>query len=475
MSPNTELQSEIAKLRSELAALREEFNKVIRIDRDDDGTICSSAIRSTIISSENFIIENEHRKILGMMSSDEDGPCISLSGSDDRARLLLRVTQNAASVKILGDDLETAVEMFSDEDRQGNVVVFSPGNIPRALMKGMEKGGAVSALSPEGKTRAVLHSINDKGEVAVVGEKALAKMSATEGGGSLSIYDQEGKKGAAMMATPVANGIFVHPPGEEHSIQLVATVPGSSLGLGLVGEGRRGAVELMEVPGFGGQIICRDKTGANALDMGTAGEGGDITVANGASGGSIHLHTHDGGGIIEASRTDSSHRVFLSAARDGAIATVAGENETAAFMQITGKGGMFGLKKGDCLPGLLGVSDDGEFGTLMLTNPDNSNAVNLAAGKEGGRIILGSNDGTTQATLFTNGQGSQLTLFNELGIERATLVAKEDSGGLHLRYGGHTGIVAAATERGGVITLHDKEGELAQSIPGHGWEDADEE
>jgi hypothetical protein len=52
------------------------------------------------------------------------------------------------------------------------------------------------------------------------------------------------------------------------------------------------------------------------------------------------------------------------------------------------------------------------------------------------------------AAFFTNGQGSQLTLFNELGIERATLMAKEDSGGLHLRHGGHSGIVAAASERG---------------------------
>jgi hypothetical protein len=218
--------------------------------------------------------------------------------------------------------------------------------------------------------------------------------------------------------------------------------------------------------------MCRDATGESSVDLDATSEGGTISITNGAQGGRVNIHTADGGGVVEASRTDSTNRVLITAARTGALATVIGPDDTAAYMQITAQGnGSIGLKKKERLQGFLGVSDDGENGLIMLTNPDNSNAVNLSAGKEGGRVFLGSNDGTTQAILFSSGEGSQLTLFNELGIERATLMSRQDSGGLHLRYGGHTGIVAAASERGGIMTLHDKEGEIAETLPAHGWED----
>jgi hypothetical protein len=341
----------------------------------------------------------------------------------------------------------------------------------------MANGGAIAALSADGKPRALVHSIKECGEVVVLKDKVHAKLSSTDSGGALSISDAAGKRATTINTMPAGNGIFIHTPGEEAAINLVATAHGTSVQVGLVGEGdqKSAAINLQELPGFGGNIACRDATGAIAVDLGSTGEDGRISINGGAQGGRVSLHTSDGGGVVEAARTDSDNRVLLTAARTGAIATVAGADETAAFMQITPKGdGSIGLKKQAQLQGFLGVTDDGD-GMIMLTNPDNSNAVHLSAGKEGGSVQLGSNDGTTQAAFFSSAEGSQLTLFNELGIERATLAAKQDSGGLHLRYGGHTGIVAAASERGGIMTLHDREGEIEETLPSHGWEDDSED
>ncbi len=189
----------------------------------------------------------------------------------------------------------------------------------------------------------------------------------------------------------------------------------------------------------------------------------------------MHLHTNDGGGIVEAARTDSDQRILLTAAKAGALASLMGENETAAFMQMTKNGGSFGIEKGNHMQGFVGVAEDGESGTIMLTNAENTNSVNLAASKQGGRIILGSDDGTAQASLFATEVGGQLSLSSDIGIERATLGAKEDSGALHLRFGGVTGVIAAASERGGIVMIYDNEGTLAETLPAGGWEDPEDD
>ncbi len=476
MSTPAELESEIAQLKRDLAALREEFNHVIQVDREEDGTICSSRVSANLFLSDVFIIRGEKGQCLGMISSDEDGPSITLHGQDEKTHVMLSVKGNTGIVRIMGDNGDTAVQMTEDE-RHGQVVAFSPGEVPRAILKGMANGGAIAALSPDGKPRALVHSIDDSGEVVVMKEKSHAKLTSGDAGGGLSIFDAAGERAATIHTAPMGNGIFIHQPGGKAAINLAATPLGAAIRIGLVGEDdkKSAAIELQDLPGHGGNILCRDVSGASAVDLGAAGGGGRISITNEAEGGRVSLHTSDGGGVVEAARTEGDNRILLTAARAGAIATVIGADDTAAFLQITPKGnGSIGLKKQNQVQAFLGVSEEGGNGIIMLTNPDNSNAVHLAAAKEGGSIQLGSNDGTTQATFFTNGQGSQLTLFNELGIERATLVAKEDSGGLHLRYGGHTGIVAAASERGGLITLHDSEGEITETFPSHGWADDDE-
>ena len=477
MSTLAELENEIAQLRKEVATLREEFNYVITVDREDDGTMSTSRVNSDLSVARVLVIKDPKvQGCMGMFSTGETGPSISLMGQDDRSHMILSVEENTGLIRILGDKGQTAAQM-TEYEHHGQVVVFSPGEVPRAVMKGMEKGGSIAALSPDGKTRALLHSLNDVGEILVAKDHVHAKLTSTDGGGMLNIHNGTGERATAIFSAPMANGISIYKPGAEVAINLAATPLGSSVRVGVVGdeEKKHAAIDLHDLPGIGGNIVCRDATGATAVDLGSEGKGGSITVTNAGEGGVVSLRTNDGGGIVEASRTDSKQTVLLTAARTGALATVAGAEDTAAYMQITPKGtGSVGVKKQDQLQGFFGVSDEGD-GIIMLTNPDNSNAVHLAAGKEGGRVLLGSNDGTTQASFFSSAEGSQLTLFNELGIERATLIAKEDTGGLHLRHGGVTGIVAAASERGGIITLHDKEGELRETLPNGGWEEEDEE
>jgi hypothetical protein len=273
--------------------------------------------------------------------------------------------------------------------------------------------------------------------------------------------------------------LFIHKPGEaDHpDAQFVATPAGTALVIGQkeVGDRKSAAVELHDLPGVGPQLVFRDQSGKTILDLGTVGQGGQITVNDPVGGGSVELSTADGGGRIQTARSDSENKVLIYSAKAGPIAAVAGKEERSVFLQVGEKGGHVAVRKGERVQSFLGHTDDGESGALLLTNADNTNAVNLAAGKQGGHILIGGDDGVTQASLFATEEGGQLTLFSEIGIERSTLVAKQDNGGLHLRFGGITGLVAAASERGGIIVIHDKAGEMAETIPGHGWQQPDEE
>lgn len=169
MSTPAELESEIVQKKKDLAALREEFDHVIRVEREDDGSICSSRVSADLFLSEVLVIRGEKGQALGMIGSDDAGPAISLFGEDEKAHVMLSVAGSTGSIRILGDKGETAIEMTED-DRHGQIVAFSPGAVPRAILKGMPTGGAIAALSPDGKPRALVHSINECGEIVVKGE-----------------------------------------------------------------------------------------------------------------------------------------------------------------------------------------------------------------------------------------------------------------------------------------------------------------
>ncbi|MBA3831793.1 MAG: hypothetical protein H0X34_07860 [Chthoniobacterales bacterium] len=398
MSPTADVQNELAKLRSDLAALREEFDMVVRIARDDDGKVCNSQVRSNFVVAQALVIESESRKMRGMIGSDDDGAFISLLGKDDQTRVMVRVTGNEGTVEIFGDNNERAVHIFADENRQGNVAILSPDGIPRAIMKGMANGGAITAVgrrdSPAPSCIRATTRVKSPSYATRCWRKCLPRKQAVP---SALLIRKACELVPLLPGRPAMAFLFTRPVASRPSISRPLRW-GSSLSVGHVGEGENqsAAVELHDLPGFGGSIVCRDKSGEIALDLGTAGEGGAINLTNHTDGGSVHLHTNDGGGIVEAARTDSDQRILLTAAKAGALASLMGENETAAFMQMTKNGGSFGIKKGNHMQGFVGVTEDGESGTIMLTNADNTNSVNLAASKQGGRIILGSDDGTAQ-------------------------------------------------------------------------------
>jgi hypothetical protein len=150
------------------------------------------------------------RKSTGMIGTDEEGPYLSFWGDNDRARLILRVTDNAGELEIFDEDLKPAVRVFADEHRQGHVTVFSPGGIPRAIMKAMETGGGIAALNEKGAPLAIVHSQKGKGEVVIVDQKVKAKLFGTDEGGLLTVFDKEGARGATLVASTMGNGMLIH-------------------------------------------------------------------------------------------------------------------------------------------------------------------------------------------------------------------------------------------------------------------------
>jgi hypothetical protein len=178
---NAELENEVTQLKTELAALREEFSHAVRINRDEEGKITCSQVTATFVNTETLVLmKDEMRESAGMIGTDDQGPYLSFWGDNNRARLILRVTKNAGELEIFDEDLKSAVRVFADEQRQGHVVVFSPGGIPRAVMKGMDTGGAIAALNENGAPRAVVHSQKGKGEMAIVNEKSQARLFGTD-------------------------------------------------------------------------------------------------------------------------------------------------------------------------------------------------------------------------------------------------------------------------------------------------------
>jgi hypothetical protein len=487
MSTLAEVQSELTALKAEVARLKEDAALFFIIHRDEHGVVQDDTqLRCWMLHTEHVELAKRGTfESRGGMGLDNEGPYVSLWGDDNKARLIMRVRDNAGQLDIFDDALHPVAQMYAGEGGHGHVAVYSPGGIPRAVMKGMETGGAVTVVNEEGRPRAIMLSSKDKegkdkGELVVMNaDKPQARIFTGEAGGGVVTFDNKGDKACIMVTSPAGNSVSAFTPHKTVAATLAATAAGNALTLGT--DDSNPGIQLLDLPGFGGSIYLRDKDGNKVVALTTEEAGGDISVcAPGAEGTTARLHIHNGGGIVTARRADSPSVAVITAADGGGLLAARGPDDTAATVAVVKHGGVLNIMKGTQVQGLVGVAEDGASGTIMLTNPDNSSAVNLIASKNGGTILLGGADGTTQVGIAATEEGGQLTLFNEVAVERATIRSKADGGGIHLKWGGTTGFIAAATERGGLVLTHNAEGEIIDSLPSkenleNGWETPPEE
>ena len=466
MSTLADLQSEVAALKAEVARLREETSLFFTIHRDDDGQVTDTQLHCWMLHCEMIDLRaREARESAGGIGVDEDGAYISLWGTDRELRASMRVTGDSGEFELVGPDRHPVVRLWEQEGH-GHVGVLSRGNVPRAVMKGMANGGTVTAVDADGKPAAVLNSLHGRGAVVVLENQHLrAEMTSNEAGGLISTTSAAAEKSCVIGSSPAGSTLLLSKPDGSDGVSIAATVAGNIVALGSPGDGagEGPVVSLSDLPGLGGSIVIRDRAGAEAVDLSTDESGGSIRVA-GPEKAQVLLQINQEAGRVAVSHRNGTALAALHAQENGGIVGAHGANKSATLLSASPEGGSFSVVHGDHIQLVAGTAEDGSA-LVALNAPDNTTVARLACGPQGGGVVLSGKDGTVQAGLAAGEAGGSATVFSELGVERATLRSADDGGGLHLKWGGTTGLVAAATERGGIVTAHGPDGQVVETLP----------
>src|SRR5882724_2710401 len=105
----------------------------------------------------------------GFLSASAEGPCLSMFGSDEKARLAMTVGKEGARLQFSAQGSTAAVELWvEDGTGRGHVQVYEAGK-PRALMKAAKEGGIVGVVHDDGHSRAfMISSETEGGEILTV-------------------------------------------------------------------------------------------------------------------------------------------------------------------------------------------------------------------------------------------------------------------------------------------------------------------
>ena len=479
------LQTEVAELQKTLTRLQH-FITMCAEPGDGPGSL---SIRCQALQVESFPGNERRGSILLTVDGSTSGPAVILSrnltGSAPRSEseensISLSFDQNKrGKITIEDNDGAARVQLSVSDEDHGQVAVLSPGDIPRALMKALPKGGSVAALAPDGSPRAVIHSLggNGGGEVAILSaeKKVIGKISAAELGGMISAHDSEGKPKAVLVANSGASGtILLNQPNGNTGILLSAGADLNILRLNgsdrdIIDEPHSG-VTLFGMKG-GGSIGIEDGEGHELIQLITGKEGGHLSVFATDAGCGVKLHAATDGGVVNVSRTGNEGAVVLKAADTGGqILTRSSKNDQHVAVQFNEHGPdiLFINSENSHVAMRLGCGEGGRA-VLSLQNQENTPAATLFCHENGGSIFVAGNDGVTQAGFVAGEEGGRMSVFSELGVERATLLSKFDGGNICLKWGGTNGVFAGATERGGVILVSDDEGKHIASLPAGEW------
>lgn len=203
-----QLKSEVAALRRELAELKRFFS--IEKPGADNGPALLHVHCSTLTLSD----PTDPNRAQGMLAANEDGPALSLWGSDAKARVILSAKKDVASCDLFAKDLKHAVQITVDEPSGcGQVGVLDAGK-PRAVMKATDHGGVVSVVHDDGQVRALMLSREHQGGefIAVTPDmKTGVRISAgAPQGGVVSVNRPNGKPGALLACTEESGAVIVN-------------------------------------------------------------------------------------------------------------------------------------------------------------------------------------------------------------------------------------------------------------------------
>ena len=224
------LESEHLEYRKHISTLQQqigELNQFLSINRPTEpGEAPGLVVNCTGVYLRSPESPNQ---LQGFLSASAEGPCLSLFGADEEARISMVVNKDGARLQF-GPNLEPAAEVWADEDSgRGHVQVYEAGR-PRALLKADKEGGIVGVVHDDGHARAfMISSQTEGGEIITVTPDMQpgVKISASSpNGGYVTVNRSNGKAGVIIACTPQSGLVVVN----DSKGKLMASLPSGNAG-----------------------------------------------------------------------------------------------------------------------------------------------------------------------------------------------------------------------------------------------------
>jgi hypothetical protein len=462
--------TEIAQLKAQVAALTQavealKFFLHLEPPGTKEGIGAGLHLRCTSLTLCDPAEPFNPQKAQALLAGGKKGPLLTLNGSDAKPRLTLSVTKEDARCELFGKDLKQSVLIHSEEASARGLVEVLDASQPRALIRAVEKAGVVSVLHGEQQVRALMRGdakgadlqvLNTRQQVVVqitsdqphggtvlvknAAGKPAAAMDSINGEGAFIAFNQKEEISATLRATDKGGGLVLNGPGEKSTVSAFGTELGGFVRVS--GPAGQTAAELTAEPHGGAVLVC-DKQGRERGAMRLLNADPQVllrredTKVGGAfamAGGEALVQLHSAAGPLTAleARPDGGRLSILDAGKK--LQFVAGAGEGKAWMHLKPEEG------GRC-------------------------AASVGTTETGGFVLVSGLDGVRRAGMGATAEGGQMGVFNDLGIERALIGTMGDGGLVKLNWGGTPGVIAAVTEKGGLVVVNDADGNKNVTLP----------
>ena len=391
---------------------------------------------------------------LSLGFNEDDHPAIRLTGQDDQHRVLLTV-----------------------ENDHGLAGCFAPGYTPGAVMRSLPGGGSFAVLQPDGKARGIfMHGDSTSPDKMPATKLLFATPDATT---MLSLHaDLDGSM------------IALSQPGAPNCASLVAY--GDSSSLVVRSPGAATAAVVIASPGQARVMTCTGREGSGT---------GEAALTSCSKGGCLSLHRPDATSGLEARAAEAitwfglfdregletiglcegsglhAFNIYLPGSKTKSITF--GSTADTAYTRISCPGNeQLQLVTNASPTTVITTIMDGERPLVAITHCETGGSIAAYGAHEtpgyaalsgqlaSASLTVSMADGTTLAGLGATDHGGHLTLNNDLGFPRITMGIFQESSAISLNHTGQKGMELLACPLGGVLLVHDKDGQVTESLTG---------
>lgn len=459
----TALQDEVAKLREQVRLLR----SALFVSDAEDGRPLFARLRCHSIQLADPEGDDD---VLAQIHADESGGRLEIWGRGDGVVAEVGVGPHGAGEVIISDRTpHQRIVHGVDESGIAYSVVFRTDGKPGALMKGMKDSAAVTATGADGKVRACLvANASDFGEVFLAGgEHQRVAIKGAEAGGCI-VFSGPGKDVKSVLGIGPDGPNLMLIRGEGAPCATIIVSPEQSIMSLNASIDHPPTVRLFASETVAFIDVMHRKDGA-AFSAIAVPQGTTLEMSNAT-------------GAVAA--------IFDTVENAGRLRINNAAGQTGASMGAIGTGGYFFLHPigpdGPLHPGFAAEATPAGSTLLMhhagrplihLTGTEAHTAIVVHAATEGQPYLqlsatpetqffaIMQEENTALASIHAKPDGASLVINSELGIRRAVLGNCDDGGALVLCWGGHPGVTGAATEKGGMLAIHDPEGRVADRLP----------